>query len=290
MYSKWITILLAGVLAVAAVHFHAAGLTAQAKSIPDHGNFKNTDCRTCHAEKYKMWETTRHSKALARVINAPDANADCFGCHSTEGFAAKLQGKKVDLANKGSFTAISCVACHKPGSKEIPKQLVRNNEKLCGECHSQRAVLEGKGAKGVEDVRSFHSAVTCVSCHMSEANHDLKLFRPNDPNIPENRLDTCTRCHKDNNRKMRAKQLTDWHEFYKKAMTPIEADMSAISAAIKAKPNLLNANMKAKLDAINFNLAIIKRDGSQGAHNLDFALEIMAKVSKDIKEIKAAIK
>jgi len=305
-------VILAGIPAIAAVLFHMAGLTAQEKygdvwevadvvavpvvipvdmrekSIPDHSSF--TDCRMCHAETYKMWETTRHSKAIARVSGTPAAAAECFGCHTTEGFEAKLRGGKVDPAKKESFHTISCAACHKPGSGANPRQLVKDPEKLCQECHSQRAVLEGKGARGVEDVRSFHSAVTCVSCHMSEANHDLKLFRPDDPKLPEDRLDTCTRCHKDKNRKMRAKQLPDWQEFYREAMDPIEADMAAISAAIKAKPDLLNAGLKEKLDTINFNLSIIRRDGSRGAHNLDFALEIMAKVSKDIKEIKSTIK
>jgi len=73
-------------------------------------------------------------------------------------------------------------------------------------------------------------------------------------------------------------------------MDPVEADMAEISAAIKAKPDLLNADLKARLDTARFNLSIIQRDGSRGAHNLDFALEIMATAAKDIKVIKAAIK
>ena len=241
----------AGVLAAAIILFHITGLAAQEKSIPDHGSFK--DCQACHAELYKMWEATRHSKPPAPKTGA------------------------------------GCLSCHTPGSSENPKQLAMDREKLCNECHTQRTVLEGKGARGVEDTRSFHSGVACVSCHMSEANHDMKLFRPDDPKIPEDRLDTCTRCHSDNNRRMRARQLPDWQEFYKDAMGPVEADMAIISARLKEKPDLLNAGLKAKLDTINFNLSIITIDGSNGAHNLDFALEILAQASKDIKEIKAAI-
>ena len=239
-----------GVLATIVILFHIIGLAAQGTSAPDHSNF--TDCQACHAETYKMWVGTKHGKAADSLV--------------------------------------ACIACHKPGSSDYPKQLVNDVEKLCGGCHTQRAVLEGKGARGIEDTRSFHSGVRCVSCHMSEANHDLKLFRPDDPAIPEDRLDTCTRCHSDNNRKMRAKQIQDWFDFYKEAMDPIEADMAMISAAIKEKPDLLNADLKSKWDTINFNLSIIVSDGSRGAHNLDFSLEIMAKVAKDIKEIKAAIK
>ena len=239
-----------GTLATVAILFHIIGFAAQGTSVPDHSSF--TDCQACHSGVYKMWTETSHGKA-----------AD---------------------------SSVSCITCHKPGSSDFPKQLVRDPEKLCGECHTQRAVLEGKGARGVEDTRSFHSGVKCVSCHMSESNHNLKLFRPDDPAIPEDRLDTCTRCHSDNNRKMRAKQIQDWFDFYKEAMDPIEADMAVISAAMKEKPDLLSADLKTKLDTINLNLSIIVNDRSRGAHNLDFALEIMSRVAKDVKEIKAAIK
>jgi len=287
-FQKKFGTMFACVLAAAIILFHVSGFATQEKSIPDHGNFK--DCQPCHAEKYKMWESTRHSKAIDRLTSFPKAGADCFACHTTEGFTANLQESKVDPANKESFHSVSCTACHKPGSHSNPKQLVMNSEKLCLECHlQQKMVLEGKGVSGVEDTRSFHSAVKCVSCHMSEANHDMKLFRPDDPKLPEDRLDTCTRCHSDNNRKMRAKQLPDWQEFYKEAMDPVEADMAIISARLKEKPDMLNADLKAKLSAINSNLSTLRRDGSRGAHNLDFALEILAKASKDIKEIKAAI-
>ena len=281
-------VVLSGVLVAAVVLFNMTGLEAQEKSIPDHGGF--TDCQMCHQEKYKMWEASKHNRALASALRIRTADADCFGCHSLEGFAAKLQGNKVDLAQKESFKTITCVACHKPGSRDNPKQLVRVPEKLCIECHTQIRVLEGRGATGVEETRSFHSAVACISCHMPEANHGMKFFSPDDPELPEDRLDTCTRCHKDNNRKMRAKQLTDWRESYKKAMDPIQTDMTAISAALKEKPDLLNADLKAKLETVRANLFILQQDASNGAHNLDFALKIMANASKDIKEIKAAIK
>ena len=44
------------------------------------------------------------------------ASADCYACHSAEGFAAKLQGNKVDTAQKETFHTVSCLACHNPRS------------------------------------------------------------------------------------------------------------------------------------------------------------------------------
>jgi predicted CXXCH cytochrome family protein len=280
------TLALGGVLAAAAIFFHVAGLPAQEKSIPDHGSL--TDCRMCHAEKYKMWETSGHSEASSHVT--PKSGVDCIGCHTAEGFAARLQGNKFDPSGYESFNTISCVVCHKPGSSANPKQLVLDSQKLCSECHTQRRVLDGKEAKGIDGKRSVHSGLRCESCHMPEANHGMKFIRPDDPKLPEGQLDTCARCHKDDNRESRAKLLPDWQASYKKAMDPIQADLAAISAAMKEKPDLLDADLKAKLSDVRANLFILQQDASRGAHNLDFALEIMALASKDIKIIKAAIK
>jgi predicted CXXCH cytochrome family protein len=239
---------------------------------------------------YNMWLASGHSKSISRVIDTSQASADCYGCHSTEGFAAKREDKSVDIEQKDDFHSLGCVACHNPHGSNIAAQLVMEPEELCSSCHSQRAVLQGKGAKGVESTRSFHSAVECTSCHMTEGNHLMKILRPDDPDIPENRADTCTACHIDNNRKTRAKQLPDWQAWYDETMEPIQADLKVIDAALQENPDLLDDSLKAKLDDARSNLSIIIRDRSRGAHNLDYSLEIMALAASNIKEIKAAIK
>jgi len=239
---------------------------------------------------YNMWLASGHSKALSRIRNNSRATADCYGCHSAEGFAAKRQGKTVDVSQAENFHTLTCVACHDPHGSSHPHQLVMAPEDLCSSCHTQRAVLQGKGAKGIEETRSFHSAVDCFSCHMTEGNHLMKVIRPDDPDLPESRTDTCTGCHRDNNRKARAKQLSDWQAWYKETMDPIQADLDAIDAALKENPDLLDDTLKSKLNDVRSNLGIIIRDGSNGAHNLDYALEIMSLASSDLKEIKAAVK
>jgi predicted CXXCH cytochrome family protein len=258
------------------------------KEIPDHSGF--TSCQACHAEKFSMWEASGHSKAISAVANNNSASADCYGCHSAEGFTIKREGKKVDIADKESFHTISCLSCHNPRGTEYPRRLVMDPEKLCEFCHPQRAVLKGQGAKGVEDTRSVHSGVACVSCHMSEGNHRMKVIRPDDPNLSEKQTDTCTACHKDGNRKTRAKQLQEWQSWYKESMDPLQADLKAVDAALKEKPTALSAELKAKLDALKTNIYMIEREGSRGAHNLDFALEVMSLASRDLKEVKAALK
>jgi predicted CXXCH cytochrome family protein len=253
-------------------------------------------CILCHPSggnfnrNYAMWKTSGHSKTLSAIINSTLASPDCYGCHSDEGFKAKRQGKKVDAAMKASFSPVTCTTCHNlPHDGKIPRQLVTDPESLCTSCHTQRAILQGRGARGIEEARSFHSAVDCVSCHMSETNHRMKVIRPDDPDVSDKRMDTCTTCHKDNNRKARIAQLQEWQSSYKEKLDPLQADLNAISGALKQNPDLLDARMKAKLNDVQFNLSLLTRDGSKGSHNIDLTAEIFSNASKDLRAIKSAL-
>lgn len=275
--------------AIAAIAGGSAAAQAQEKkAVPDHAAF--TSCQACHAEKQSMWESSGHSKAIGRIKESKMASADCYACHSTEGLAAKLQGKKVDSAQKDTFHTISCLACHNPRGTEHPRKLVMDPETICTICHTQENFLKGTGARGIEDTRSVHTAVPCVSCHMTGGSHRMSVIRPDDPALSDKGVDTCTACHKDNTRKTRARQLQEWQQDYKEKMEALQADLNSVSAALKEKPDLLHADGKKKLDDIRFNLAILTKDGSKSAHNFDFSHEIMALASKDLKELKAAVK
>jgi predicted CXXCH cytochrome family protein len=282
-------------IVIAMIVLPATALTAQEKNekAENSGAQACTSCHepgTSHKRNYDMWAASGHSKALSPIINNSQASPECYGCHSDEGFKARLLGKKVDVAQKESFNPVTCVTCHKPHDSKTPHHLVMDVEDLCTSCHQQRAVLQGKGAKGLDEMRSFHSAVDCFSCHMSEGNHLMKVIRPDDPNLSEKRLDTCTTCHKDNNRKARMEQIQQWQASYKEGMERLQADLSAITAALKEKPNLLDEKAKSKLKDVRFNLQILEKDGSRGTHNIDFATEIMSNAEKDLKPMKAGIK
>ena len=59
---------------------------------------------------------------------------------------------------------------------------------------------------------------------MSEGNHQMKVLRPDDPGLSEKRLDTCTTCHKDNNRVGRVQQIQEWQSTYDGKMKALLAD------------------------------------------------------------------
>lgn len=241
-----------------------------------------------HLRNYNMWAASRHGNALSRIINNERASADCYGCHSAEGFIAKQQSKPLDLSQKAGFNSISCVACHDSHNSSNPHQLVMSPDKLCSSCHTQGNTLKGAGAKGVEETKSFHSGLECVQCHMTEANHLFKVIRPDAPDLAEKRADTCTSCHKNSDKKAQAAFLQNWQGMFTKRMDGLQADLKTIGAAVKTNPALLTGDLKTRFDTARMNLSQLTRDGSKGAHNFEYATKVMDQAGKDIEAIKAA--
>jgi predicted CXXCH cytochrome family protein len=204
---------------------------------------------------------------------------------------AETSGQTFSIGDREWSGQITCVACHDPHQSEQPHQLVLDSEDLCAACHKiQEGVVIGKGAKGIEATRSLHTAISCVECHMTEKNHLMKVLRPDDPKLAEDRTDTCSACHEVKDRSIRTHQIQDWEAWYRESMEPVEAAMQAVTEALKKNPDALNAELSQKLADTKANLSIIEQDGSGGVHNLDYALEIMALAKRDLAKIEAAIK
>ena len=202
---------------------------------------------------------------------------------------SKIPDRDIEINGKRWEGPVTCAACHNPHYSENTAQLVMNPKELCKSCHFQGAVLKGFGAKGIEETRSLHTAAPCVACHMTEKNHLMKMLRPDDPTLSEDRLDSCSACHEIKDRKMRSRQLQDMESWYKEAVEPVQNELKVIEEKLKDNPDILNTELKAKLDDVKANLSIILNDGSNGVHNLDYALEIMYSAKRQLKKIKESI-
>ncbi len=212
---------------------------------------------------YNMWRSSGHSKA---------------------------PGRNTEINNKNHEGPVTCSVCHNPHNSSNPSQLVMDSEKLCRECHFQGSVLKGYGAKGIEETRSLHTAMPCTACHMTEKNHLMKMIRPDDPDLSEDRLDSCCDCHEVKDRKMRAKQLLDMEAWYNESFEPLIQSLKSLKKKLDTDPELVTPEFKNILHEIDSNLAIIIKDGSNGVHNLDYALEIMYRAKRQLKKIKKGLK
>jgi hypothetical protein len=94
----------------------------------------------------------------------------------------------------------------------------------------------------------------------------------------------------DNNRETRGEQIQEYQLTYEEFMPPLLEDVKTIEAALNRTPTLLDNTLKSKFEDVKFNLKLLEDDGSRGFHNFVFLLEISSMASRDLKEIKAAIK
>ncbi len=271
--SAGISLLIAGLFAFAQ--------TDEKKAIPDHTGFQS--CLPCHTEKQSMWDSSGHGKAIRLRAHKDPAATTCSGCHSSK-------NSEAGNIKEENFHKVSCLACHSLQKTEYEHRVVLDPENLCSSCHSQRQIFWGKGARGIEDSRNFHSGVPCISCHMTKGNHQMKVLRPDDPGLTEKRLDTCTACHKDNNREARVDQIQEWQSTYDENVKPLLVDVGSIEEMLKKNPGLLDAALKSKFEDVKANLSLLESDGSRGFHNFAFSLEITSLASGALKEIKAVTK
>jgi predicted CXXCH cytochrome family protein len=268
------------------------------------------DSSSVHLRNYNMWAASAHGNSMKAVLAySPNGkpNPECLKCHSADVVVAAAKGKTADISHPETLEPLTCTACHDPHGGQ-DHQLRLEPEKLCVSCHANEAVAPGKPAKagssvyesneaalkgygaiGIKETESFHSEFTCVECHMTQGNHLFKVIRPDAPELEATRADTCTTCHKDSTKDVRAAYLQQWQGMFDAKMPALQADLKLIGDALKADPKVLSADLKAKYDVSKTNLSIINNDGSHGAHNFEYAMKIMGQAQKDLAAVKASL-
>lgn len=257
-----------------------------------------------HKGAVPQWEASGHATALTTLVNSGHAQDRCFECHSTDYLTAEESGKA--FVAKEATSAITCVTCHDPHGSSIPGQLRKEAGDLCSSCHTgdipegqtlkpgsaahhpQKEMLAGYGAIGVTNTAGAHTDLTCVECHMTGANHQMKVLKPSDV-IGTTTKDTCTTCHTSSTPESRDAYLSAWQDSTETKLAALKADIAVIDAALKANANALSAELKAGYDAAKTNTSMVEADASKGAHNFEYTTKILASAKKGIAAAKAAI-
>jgi predicted CXXCH cytochrome family protein len=258
-----------------------------------------------HKGAVPQWEASGHATALTTLVGSGHAQDRCFECHSSDFQTAEETGKT--FVAKEATAAVTCVSCHDPHGSNVPGQLRKDAGDLCASCHTaeiaegttfkpgaavhhpQKEMLAGYGAIGVTNTTGAHTELTCVECHMTGANHQMKVLKPSDV-IGTTTKDTCTTCHSNSSAESRDVYLTMWQEGTETKVTALKADIAAIDAALKANANALTAQLKATYDAAKTNVSMVEADASKGAHNFEYTMKILAQAKKDIATAKAGLK
>jgi predicted CXXCH cytochrome family protein len=265
-----------------------------------------------HKGAYPQWAVSGHAKATDLLAAHGDSylsRQECIKCHSTTAGLIIAKGgtydPKTDYVNDG----VSCVACHDPHGSNEPGQLKQNAQALCLSCHSvgrgapgtptigttraphspQGDMLAGTGAIGIAPTTGAHTGQDCIACHMTGANHEFKVLKPQDV-IGTNTKDTCTTCHTNSTPESRGAYLELWGDTIQGRLANIQADVDKIDAALKANPNALTAAQNTTYVNARANFWMVQKDGSNGAHNFEYAIKILTQAQKDINAVKAALK
>ena len=80
-------------------------------------------CRTCHQAQYDRWCGSRHSASLQTLVRRGEQNtSDCLRCHTT-GFSEESGFS--DPQATPHLAAVTCEACHGPGSLHVKERQQR---------------------------------------------------------------------------------------------------------------------------------------------------------------------
>lgn len=258
--------------------------------------------------QYAEWAASGHAKAVTSLETNSHASDRCYQCHSAEFILEGEKGRAFSVKDHKVYDGITCVACHDPHNSEHSYQLRKDEQSLCISCHTSglaeggtyatgatarhamKEMLYGYGAIGVTPTKGAHSDAKCVDCHMSEANHMMKLIYPSDVFDTPNRKDSCTACHTSSTPFSRDVYLKLWQSSIGDRLTAAAADISMIEARLAVSPNALSAELKDLFRATKTNYTFVNNDKSQGAHNFEYAIKIMSKAGTDLAKIKAGLK
>ena len=152
----------------------------------------NATCYNCHDAHY-VYPAGSEGRTEWR-LNIPNT---CGKCHARqrEEYAKSVHGKAV-LQDKNQYAAV-CSDCHTTHDVESPAKasarlaIVKN----CGTCHSDSLKTYTGTYHGQVNTLGYAYTAKCYDCHGS---HGIqRVADPASSVHPENRLNTCQKCHKD---------------------------------------------------------------------------------------------
>ena len=152
----------------------------------------NATCYNCHEAHY-IYPKGSPNRNWWR-LNLPST---CGACHTAELAAYKTSVHGIETLQNGNPKAAICSDCHTTHDVQDPfldktRLLITKN---CGNCHEEELKSYTGTYHGQVNTLGFAYTAKCFDCHGS---HDIK--RVSDPASsvhPNNRLQTCQKCHLD---------------------------------------------------------------------------------------------
>jgi len=94
-------------------------------------------CRPCHSEDYRIWERSKHAKAMQTLVDEKhDKDPECVVCHVV---GMEFESGFVSMEKTPHLKDVGCESCHGPARKHVQdplnNKLGKAGESSCMQCH-----------------------------------------------------------------------------------------------------------------------------------------------------------
>ena len=263
-------------------------------------NTSSDVCAQCHSgsrrPQYTEWQSSLHAQSPPAFVR----NLACATCHEAKVAGDYLStGQEPTALPANPRWQLTCSTCHDPHDATNEFQLRKPVQELCAACHTdegaqpgdavhhpQAEMRNGAGAVPVPGSQAM-SAVYCVECHMYNYAYNGSLTPPATMGHSfEPKPEACVSCHDGTNgfrmtQEQAEKAIGGWQEATSLGLGVSQSAVENASNSIKAAPDYgfdRTSIDRARMyyDQANYSVNFVSSDGSMGAHNFDYASNLLS--------------
>jgi nitrate/TMAO reductase-like tetraheme cytochrome c subunit len=262
------------------------------------------DCENCHIVPEE--EVTFVDEPFShKDFMAGDGDVTCIHCHSqvTEGGGAvsRVRCMACHLEEHGevedqvefhlihvSAGHFDCLSCHdqiKHGDRQMAEQLLTSSN--CTTCHGgkrhsvQEAIYAGTAVSAMDTMPDvmYEAGVACDGCH-----DDAQITQLGDLTLTSriSGAKQCVHCHDSEDY---ADELASWQEATREMLNELGPALAELEKALQSSQASTEQLTEAKklAGSARTKLDMVVKDGSYGAHNAGYVMEILDKVLEEIE-------
>lgn len=253
-------------------------------------------CGRCHeaadagaSDRVSEWSASAHAVShLASEEGVGAGDPSCAGCHTAQGFVARMTGAAAPATTLEAPLPITCAACHDPHDASHHASLRRDlRDDVCRQCHTDEAHAElatphaphaqmfaATGGYEYGEVlgSSPHSNIAtegCATCHNSSAEGAIRHTFTADPL-------SCAACHPESD------NSSDYG--WSDPMAEVRSLFNLLVWDLDHTPEEFHETPE--YQRALFNKEFIERDGSTGAHNYLYAKRLLELAREDLSQLR----
>jgi len=271
------------------------------------------DCQTCHPipeepvtfvdEPFSHQDflagdgdvTCIHCHSQVTQGSGTVSRARCLSCHLEEEEYAEVKDQEEFHLIHVSAGHFDCLSCHeeiKHGDRPMAEQLLTSSN--CTTCHGgkrhsiQEAIYAGTAVAELDTTPDvmFEAGVACDGCH-----DDSQITQLGDLTLTSriSGAKQCVDCHDNEDY---AEELASWQEATKEMLDELGPALAELEKALQSSQASTEQLVEAKklAGSARTKLDMVLKDGSCGAHNVGYVMEILDKVLEEIEMGQSLVK